>query len=249
MTPASGFKDHFSTRSEQYARFRPTYPAALYEALAERCTRTRRAWDCATGSGQVAVALASHFDSVIATDASAQQIAAATPHPNVDYRTAPAERSGLDDSAVDLITVAQALHWFDTVRFAAEAERVAGPGCLLAVWCYGLAEVTRACDAVIRGLYAGVVDAYWPPERVHIENGYRDIELPGKPLPAPGFAMRLEWDADAMLGYLRTWSAVKRCEAAEGRDPVAGIEAPLRAAWGDGPRPVRWPLTLRLCRL
>ncbi|MDJ0940378.1 MAG: class I SAM-dependent methyltransferase [Woeseiaceae bacterium] len=246
---AGSFKDHFSIRSPDYARYRPTYPAALFECLAGLAKETRRAWDCATGSGQAAIALADYFDEVIATDASAEQVNAAVARDGVRYRVAPAEGSGLDDNAFDLVSVGQALHWFDRPRFFAEAGRVLVEGGVLAAWCYERCEVTPAIDAVVERLYEDIVGPFWPPERVLIERGYRDIDMPGAALETPDFEMRLTWGPDDMLGYLGTWSACKRYEAQHGEDPVSLIREPLRSAWGSNERPVRWPVRLRVCRL
>jgi len=248
--PASqDFKDHFSEQSADYARHRPRYPEDLFAFLAGLTARHALAWDCATGNGQAAIALSAHFERVIATDASAAQIDAALAHPGVSYRVAPAEASGLDAHSIDLITVGQALHWFDHARFFAEARRVAAPGGILAAWCYELCEVSAACDAVVATLYADIVGAYWPPERRLIEARYADIAMPGTPLEPPRFAMHLDWTVADMLGYLRTWSACKRYRADRGDDPVAHIEADLRAAWGAARRPVSWPLTVRVVQL
>jgi len=243
------FKDHFSEQSADYARHRPRYPEALFAFLSGLASKHALAWDCATGNGQAAIALSAHFERVVATDASAAQIHAALAHPGVSYRVAPAEASGLDTHSIDLITVGQALHWFDHARFFAEARRVAAPGGILAAWCYELCEVSAACDAVVNTLYTEIVGDYWPPERRLIEARYADIAIPGTPLEAPRFAMRLDWTVADMLGYLRTWSACKRYRADRGDDPVARIEAGLRAAWGDAPRPVSWPLTVRVVQL
>src|SRR5262245_38403499 len=123
----TSFKDHFSTVASNYALYRPRYPAELFAYLATLVPTCEFAWDCATGSGQAAVALAAHFKRVIATDASATQIANGETHPRVEYRVAPAEQSGLAAASVDLLTVAQALHWFDLPRFFVEANRVLRP--------------------------------------------------------------------------------------------------------------------------
>lgn len=238
------FKDHFSSGSGDYARHRPGYPPALFSWLAAQAPATRLAWDCATGNGQAALGLAAHFDGVIATDASREQIAAAAAHPAVEYRVAPAEESGIDGGSADLVTAAQALHWFDVQRFYAEAERVLKPGGVLAVWNYGLARVSPAVDAIVARLYGDIVGEHWPPERRHIETGYRDLGFPWPVLGAPDFEMRAEWRAGDMLAYLRTWSASKRYREATGSDPVAIVEEALGAAWGAAPRRVIWPLTL-----
>src|SRR5436309_13441105 len=132
------FHDHFSEVANRYADFRPHYPATLFDYLATPVPRSSLVWDCACGSSQATLDLATRFDRVVATDASREQIASATPHPNVEYRVAPADESGLPDASVGLLTVAQALHWFDLERFYAEAKRVLQPGGVLAVWAYGM---------------------------------------------------------------------------------------------------------------
>lgn len=177
-------------------------------------------------------------------DASAEQIANAPEHPGVEYLTARAEATGLPGASVDALTVAQALHWFDIERFAAETRRVLAPDGLLVCVSYGLCEIVPDVDAAVASLYGDVLERFWPPERALVESGYEGIELPGTALPAPELAMELHWFVDDMLGYLRTWSAAKRYRAAEGQDAVALVEKRLRGAWGSGQRPVRWPLTI-----
>ena len=248
MPAGPGFKDHFSAQSAGYARYRPRYPRELFEYLAG-LGRCRRAWDCATGTGQAAVALAEVFAEVIATDASRAQIDAAISHPRVRYRVANAEESGLPEGCVDLVTVGQALHWFDTKRFFAEASRVLVSGGVLAAWCYELCHVSPDCDRIVSRLYSDIVGPYWPPERRLIEERYAAIELPGTALGAPALAMNARWTVEDMVGYLRTWSACHRYRRERGDDPVERIEDELRAAWGAEPRSVRWPLTVKAVRL
>ncbi len=248
MPAGSSFKDHFSAQSAGYARHRPHYPRALFEYLAG-LGRCRRAWDCATGSGQAAVALADFFEAVIATDASQAQIDAAFSHPRVRYRVAAAEESGLPEDSVDLVTVGQALHWFDTGRFFDEASRVLVSGGVLAAWCYELCRVSPDCDRIVRRLYSDIVGTYWPPERRLIEERYARIEFPGSVLAAPALAMNTTWTVEDMLGYLRTWSACQRYRREQGSDPVERIDGELRAAWGAAPRTARWPLTVKVVRL
>jgi SAM-dependent methyltransferase len=249
MTDAApAFKDHFSRHADAYARYRPDYPAALFAWLARLAPNTDRAWDCATGNGQAAVALAEHFARVAATDASEEQVRNARPHPRVEYRAAPAERSGLEDGSVDLITVAQALHWFDLPAFYAEADRVLVPGGVLAVWAYELFRATPEIDAAVNRLYRDIVGPYWPPDRKIIETGYAGIELPFERVEAPPFWMEKRWSADDAAGYLGTWSATRRYVEANGHDPVPLIADELAAAWGPGERIVRWPLILLVSR-
>ena len=156
--------------------------------------------------------------------------------------------SGLADHSVDLVTVAQAFHWFDHDRFFAEAKRVLRPAGVLAIWCYELCAVTPECDAVIDTLYRDIVGNYWPPERAMIEDGYAGVQMPGTPIALTALDMNLKWRAADMLGYLRTWSACQRFEAERGRDPVNDIATRLVAAWGPAARRVLWPLQIRVCR-
>ena len=243
------FKDHFSTQSDGYAKYRPTYPPELFHYLASLVTGHRSAWDCATGNGQVAIALAAHFSEVIATDASQAQIDAAIENPRISYRRATAERSQLDDSSVDLVTVGQAFHWFDEQKFGAEACRVLRPGGVLAIWGYQLCTVNPTCDSIVAHLYRDIVGDFWPAERTIIEQGYSESEIPGEALSAPDLRMSARWHLGDMLGFLRTWSACERYKAKHGTDPVAAIESDLESAWGDGQRSVNWPMTIKLSRL
>jgi SAM-dependent methyltransferase len=209
------------------------------------------AWDCGAGNGQASVDLAEHFQNVIATDASAAQIAQARAHARVEYRVAPAEDSGLAPGSIDLVIVAQALHWFNLERFNAEVARVLKPGGLFAAWCYGNQEIEGAAvDALVKDFYYNVVGPHWPPERQHIVNGYRDLAMPFPPADAPAFTLRAHWDLAQLLGYFRSWSASARFTQARGFDPVAQLEPQLRSCWGDASRKriVEWPLILRVAR-
>lgn len=230
-----------------YAAARPHYPDALFRALTELCDVRQRCWDCATGNGQAANALAAHFREVIATDASEAQIESAAGPANVSFRVAPAEASGVESNCLDLVTVAQALHWFDIDAFFAEAQRVLRPGGILAYWCYGNCQIDDGLGELVQAIYAAV-DDYWPPERDLIERGYRDIAAPLPPLELPPFEMRIDWSADQLLAYVATWSACQRYRQAMGSDPLAPWEGQIRSRWGAGSRPVRWPLFVTACR-
>ena len=247
----SGFQDHFSSGAAAYAEFRPTYPAPLFEWIANQCAGRDVAWDCATGNGQAARGLSPLFATVIATDASAPQIANAAARPNVDYRVAPADASGLADRSVDLVTVAQALHWFDRPRFYAEVKRVTRPGGRLAVWMYNLLHVDPPIDAVVEKLYAEILSGFWPANRWLVDQSYAPIEFPFAEIPAPAFAMSADWRLGDLLGYLRTWSGSQRYQAERGEDPVALVEPDLAALWGDpaGVRSIAWPLVIRAGRV
>ena len=219
----------------------------MFALLAELCNNHQLAWDCATGNGQAARSLTPYFEKVVATDASDQQIASADPHPKIKFRVASAEASGIDINSVDLITVAQALHWFDIERFFAESCRILRPGGVLAVWSYERCLVSPECNEVIEKIFSEV-EPYWPSERDIVDGQYRSITMPLPEIPVAAFEMRLEWTAFEMLSYMRTWSASQRYIQANGRDPVALFEQELDQQWGEGKRKLRWPLTLKVCR-
>jgi SAM-dependent methyltransferase len=242
-----GFKDHFSGHAEAYAAHRPLYPLALYEWLASRSPGLELAWDCATGNGQAARELAKHFQQVIASDASQEQIEQAVAAPGVRYCVEAAERSGRAQHSIDLITVAQAFHWFHVEAFFEEADRVLKPGGLLVVWTYFLAQVSDAVDALVQNLYEGQLGDFWPPERGYIDRGYRDFELPWTEVAVPDFEMTAEWTLEALLGYLGTWSAVRRFMDETGRNPLDDMREDFAGAWGPSrqTRTVRWPLIIR----
>jgi SAM-dependent methyltransferase len=245
------FHDHFSGHAGDYRLYRPAYPPELFAWLAEAAPGRDLAWDCGTGNGQAAVGLAEYFAKVIATDPSAGQIAHADPHPRVEYRVAPAERSPLADHSADLVTVAQALHWFDRDRFYAEARRAAKPGGLLAVWAYDLHAVNPAVDVVLDRLQNEFVGRYWPPERALVDAGYRPLPFPFPEVPAPAFEMTADWDLPRLVGYMNTWSATRRFVRAHGFNPLDRVSAELNAAWGDPAtvRAVRWAFHLKAGRV
>lgn len=245
------FKDHFSPHAADYAAYRPTYPETLFQFVAGLPAERKVVWDCATGNGQAALGLAPHFGRVIATDASEAQIAQAVPHPGIAYRVAPAEASGLAGGSVDLVAVAQAAHWFDFERFYAEVRRVLSPGGAVALWAYDLPRLAPELDPLIDRFGRQTVGPYWPPERKWVDDGYRDLPFPFQEIPVPRFELAAEWPLERFLSYLSTWSAVKRHDAATGRNAVAELRPGLAAVWGDpeAPRPLRWPVAMRAGRL
>ena len=245
------FKDHFSSASAAYRSARPHYPAALFEWLVEQVPGRELAWDAGCGNGQASVALAAHFDRVVATDPSAQQIANAEPHPRVEYRVEKGEASMLPDRCAGLITVAQALHWFDLDGFYTQVRRVARPGALLAVWTYGLCSISDEVDPVLDCFYTQTVGPYWPPERRHTENGYAELAFPFEMIEVPPFSMSVAWTLAQLFAYLRTWSATQRYQQANGVDPVMALEPALAQAWGDPERKLAivWPLAVRAGKL
>jgi SAM-dependent methyltransferase len=249
LTKTTQFADHFSTVAQRYAQYRPHYPQALADALAARCMRHDAAWDAGAGNGQLSVQLAKRFAQVYAHEPSQAQLDQALPFPNVEYRCAKAEESGLPDASVDLAVAAQAAHWFDWPRYVAEVERIARPGALVALVSYGIMHTDGESDEIIARYYRDDVGPYWPKGREHVENGYRDLAWPWPAVDAPAIEMEAVWTRDELCGYVATWSAtVKRIET-DGPGAYEALCSRLATVWPDGERrTVRWPLAIRLAR-
>lgn len=246
----SAFADRFSRQAAAYASFRPRYPDALFTWLASLAPGAVRAWDCATGNGQAATGLASRVDWVLATDASAPQLAHAQRLPNVHYLRMTAEAAALASGSVDVVTVAQALHWFDIPRFFAEVQRVLRPGGIVAAWCYSLIRIAPAIDRVIDHYYFETLRHAWAPERMLVDHGYRDVSFPFAEIAAPAMSIVASLTRDQVIGYLRTWSATRVLQEREGRDPVLDVEQAIAPVWPEAHAPldVRWPLSFRVGR-
>jgi SAM-dependent methyltransferase len=247
----SAFKDYFSKQAAAYADFRPTYPDQLFGWLAGLTPGAATAWDCATGNGQAATGLAPHVERVIATDASAPQLAHAHRVPNVYYARMRAEEAAFPAHTMDVVTVAQALHWFDIPRFFGEVRRVLRRGGVVAAWCYSLVRITPAIDRVIDRYYFDTLRNAWAPERKLVDTGYRGIEFPFAEVVAPEMSIVASCTRDHILGYLRTWSATRVLQERDGRDPVLAVEQEIAPLWPDphASLDVRWPLSCRVGRL
>lgn len=243
--------DHFSPLAEQYASFRPSYPDELFDWLASVAPQRDFAWDCGAGSGQATAALASRFKQVLGTDISAAQLDTAPSLPNVEYRVTSAENSGLPEHSADLVTVAQALHWFDLPAFYAEVRRILKPQGVIAVWGYNRLIIDHPeLQKIIDYFYLETVGTYWPAERVHVENDYLHLPFPFDRLLAPRFSLHKEWPREHLLGYLRSWSAVGRFQAANGFDPVDALEKKIRPLWPKGKSYwIEWPMFMHAGRV
>jgi ubiquinone/menaquinone biosynthesis C-methylase UbiE len=239
--------DRFSTQAALYARYRIDYPPELYHWLLPQVTNRLRAWDCATGNGQVAAVLAQYFREVEATDLSESQLAQAPPLPNVHYRVAKAENTPFPDEHFDLITVAQAVHWFDQEAYHAEVRRVAGPGTVLAEWGYNLVQTGDATlDAWILHFHNEVVGPYWDAHRWHVLDEYARLQFPFARVQRAQFSVRRQWSAEWFLDYLRTWSAVANyAKQHAGADVVAPVAEELTRLWGAGERELIFPVFAR----
>ena len=234
-----------------YARYRPDYPEALADFLAETAPDTALALDVGCGNGQLTRLLADRFDTVVGSDPSADQIAHAEPHPRVRYVVGPAERLEAETGSVSLITAAQAAHWFDLPAFYAEVRRVAAPGAALALISYGVAVLEPPLADRFLAFYTDEIGPYWPPERKLVDTGYAGIAFPFTELPTPDLHIVREWSADAFLGYVSTWSAVRRAIEAGQEAMLATFSHDLLKLWGDPTqlRWVSWPIAMRLGRI
>lgn len=240
-------KDNFSVQSAAYAQFRPTYPQELYDFLFSLLTEQHTAWDCATGNGQVARELAKHFTHVFATDISENQLKHAVKKENITYLMEDSEKSSFPDNTFDLITVAQAIHWFNFEAFNAEVKRTLKPGGIFAVFGYGVMHIDRQVDAVIHKLYKEILGGYWDTERRHIDEGYLNIPFPFQELSVPNLSIKTTWDFDQLIGYLNTWSALQHYKKAnDDISPLDSIMPELEVAWGGGEKEVNFPILLKV---
>ena len=242
------YKDYFSEDSAGYGRFRPKYPEQLFTHLASVSNEHQKAWDCATGTGQSAITLSNYFSTVIATDASITQIEKAERKEGVIYRVATAENSGIEEDSIDLITVAQAIHWFDIQAFIKEVKRVLKDNGILSVWTYNLLSVQDDIDEEIFHLYNSVLGEYWPKERKMVEDGYKSIQLPFNEIDIPELNMSARWNLSQLTGYLCTWSAAKEYHKKTGINSVEKIYGRISDMWGkpDKVLPIKWPLSVRV---
>ena len=243
-------KDNFSSQSDQYAKYRPGYPSDFFEYLYTILPGREAAWDCGTGNGQVAFELAKVMEVVFATDISQSQIDNAADAPNIFYSVQPAEATGFPDRQFDLIVVAQAIHWFNFDKFYAEVRRTAKKGALLVVTGYGKVRVSAEIDKIVDDFYRDVIGPYWDKERRYVDEDYLTIPFPFDEIQTPVFVNRLNWTADHLIGYLKTWSAVKHFSKQNGYNPVDDLRPDIDRSWGPQPeRDVRFPLLLRIGRI
>ncbi len=240
---------HFQTGAAGYAAFRPTYPAELASALAALAPDRALAVDVGCGSGQLTQALAGHFDAVVGVDASAAQLAEAAPDTRIEYVVGSSDALPVPDGSAALVAAAQAAHWFDLPRFYDEVRRVARPGGVVALVSYGPIEVSGPLAERFRRFYRDELHRFWPPERAHVESGYRELPFPFPDLPMPQLSIDVAWSPGRLLGYVRSWSAAKAALAAGQGAVIEAFEADARALPPDSVIAARFPLALRVGRV
>ena len=242
--------DNFSQDAADYAAYRPASPDGIFDFLYSHVKSFNTAWDCGTGNGQVAVKLAARFKTVYATDISEEQLGHAPQKDNIIYKKERAEQTSLEANSVDLITVAQAIHWFDFNTFYKEVGRVARPGAIVAAWTYSFLQLTPSIDRVLNHLYKDITRPYWDKEREYVDAKYATIPFPFKEIAAPEFGIIKDWTLAQLVGYLRTWSGVQHYIQQEQRDPVALVMKDLQKAWGDADTVSgMWPVHVRAGRV
>ena len=236
---------YFEQNGDNYARYRPDYPPELATFLAKQCRATQLALDVGCGTGQLSARLAAHFDQVMATDVSKDQLRNAVPHSAIHYRQGSAEHLEVTDCSADLIVAAQAAHWFDLPRFYAEVHRVAKPGALLALISYGVPYLESTVNTCFQKFYWQVMPPFWPSERHHVETGYADLLFPFERLETPEIAIRREWNFGQFSGYIGTWSAVKVAMERGQQDQVGQAFRELEKFWGNPDRlkHIVWPVS------
>jgi ubiquinone/menaquinone biosynthesis C-methylase UbiE len=241
-------KDNFSAQAKLYANFRPHYPQVLYDFLFDEVTCFDTALDVATGNGQVAAVLAEKFTHVYATDISEKQLAQAPVLPNVTYRVEAAEQTGFANASFDIITVAQAIHWFNFPAFYAEVKRLLKPGGMIAVIGYGLIRINENINRWIDHYYRNITGPYWDKERRYINEGYATIPFPFDEIPSPKLYIEYTWTKEQFTGYLHTWSAMQHYIKANNSNPLTtALLHNLDAVWPDGEKfLIRFPLFLRV---
>lgn len=242
-------KDNFSEQSNLYKAFRPTYPAEMYNFILELVPDRKCAWDCGTGNGQVATELAKHFKQVHATDISRQQLDQAPDHPNIEYSVQKAEEPAFPDNYFNLITVAQAIHWFDLDPFYKEVNRTIKKRGVLTVMGYGLAETFPEADNIISRLFHEITGPYWDEERRYLDEKYETLPFPFREIESPEFSSYFEWDFEHLYGYLKTWSAVNHYENQTDHSPLDLIYDELKSCWKNKIRTVHFPIFTRIARV
>ena len=241
-------KDLFSKQSDLYARYRPTYPKELYDYILSFVKEKNIAWDCATGNGQAAVALADHFKKVIATDISAAQIEKATFKENIEYIVGPAESTPFQENTFDLVTIAQAYHWIKWKEFKKEVTRVCKPGAIIAIWTYYRNTIGgKKIDDAVHNFYENVTKPYWDYERKYVEEKYTTVEFDYDLLPVKDFETTLEWQREDLIGYISSWSALQKFIKVNGHSPITIIEEEIKKLWPkDEVKKVTFPIYLKL---
>ncbi|WP_159468181.1 class I SAM-dependent methyltransferase [Dyadobacter sp. 3J3] len=244
-------KDNFSNHSKQYSVFRPTYPDEAIEFILNLVNNKTNVWDCGTGNGQLAAKLSPFFQHIYATDISENQITNAVKKDNISYKVVAAENVIFEQNFFDLITVAQAIHWFDFEKFYEKVYLTLKPNGIIAIIGYNLMKIDEESDKIIRHLYSTILgDKYWDKERKYLDEQYKTIPFPFQELQTPSFSQKVKWNLEELIGYLNTWSAVQHFIKANGINPVDEVKKEFENIWGkEKQKEVIFPTLLRIGKL
>ncbi|MCK0145080.1 class I SAM-dependent methyltransferase [Arenibacter sp. F26102] len=240
--------DRFSQQSKNYKDYRPTYPEGMFKYIYSFCNTRNTCWDCGTGNGQVAAVLSNSFKQVFATDISQQQINNAILKPNIHYSVQRAEKTIFPDHYFDLITVAQAVHWFDLPSFNKEVNRVLKPNGIIAIWGYGLLKINPEIDAIINHFYQHIIGAYWDKERDYIDQSYSSIPFNfNEVVIEKTFKIETQWTIDQLQGYFNSWSSVQNYkDKNKGDSPVEQLIMDIAPKWNTGHQQITFPIFIRI---
>lgn len=228
---------------KKYNQYRPDYPEELFNIIKNKVQETNSAWDCATGTGQALKGLAPIFTKIQATDISESQIENADHYENVEFSECNSEETSFKDNQFDLVTVAQALHWFATPKFFAEVQRVLKPDGIFAAWTYNIVEVSGDVDDVVLDFHNKILGDYWEPQRWSVIKDYNDINFPFD-VESQKLSIQKNWNLDQFIGYLETWSGLKTYKKSNS-DPIPELKKALSESWGNDERQVSFPITLK----
>jgi ubiquinone/menaquinone biosynthesis C-methylase UbiE len=242
-------KDNFSKQASEYSKFRPEYPDEMIDYLVSFVKKKGVALDIATGNGQVAHKLSRFFETVYGVDISQNQLENAIPRENIIYKVASAENTFFKNQEFDLITVAQAVHWFDFDLFYKEVCRILKPDGIFAVIGYGLFSTNEESDKIVKDFYYNIIGPYWDAERKYLDENYKTIPFPFDEIVVEPFENKLTWTFEELIGYLETWSATQHYISKNNQNPLDLIYNDLKTSWEKSDKKVTFPLLLRIGKL
>ena len=242
-------KDNFSKQASAYSKFRPQYSDEIIAYIISFVGNKSKALDVATGNGQVAYKLAEAFKMVYGIDISQNQLDNAYVADNIIYKTASAENTFFEDQEFDLITVAQAVHWFNFDLFYKEVYRILKPNGVIAVLGYGLLSTNSNTDIILRDFYYNIVGPYWDAERKYLDENYQTIPFPFEEQALEKFENQFKWSFEELIGYLETWSSVQHYIKKNNKNPLDLIRDMLKVSWEKNNKKVTFPMLLRIGKL
>jgi len=236
----------FGGHAKLYASARPTYPTELFQFIVSHCQKKDSVWDCATGTGQAAFVLANYFKQVEATDISMQQLENASQANNINYSVASAEDTSFEDESFDLITVAQALHWFEYEKFWPEVDRVLKPKGTFFAWGYDWTKIDFDTDFQIKKNLFDLLSDYWNPKAKLLWGGYQSVKLnfPYRLIEVPRFTIDLHWNLEQLFQYFLSWSSTQAYLKDHGLEKIEYAKQQVLKVWGnpEETKLIQWPL-------